>query len=170
MKNSFQVLRYKLPNASMTAATATAAAIISGATWYLASAEAKTSQCESSTGIHQPKMVFLGTGSSTGCPKPLCSMLFQKFPSTDPELLKLQQEHLPHCQTSNRAILGDPKHNKDYRNNPCLLISHCDQGGAVRNVVFDVGKTFREAALRWMPEHNIRSLDAVILTHHHMVR
>ena len=131
-----------------------------------------TTECEDKNDIPipRPKLLFLGTGSSTGCPKQLCTMLFQKFPSNDPEIIQLQAEHLPYCQTSNQAILGDPKTNKNYRNNPSLLISHY-QGGATtpRNVVIDVGKTFREASLRWLPEHNIRSLDAVVLTHHHMV-
>lgn len=34
-------------------------------------------------------------------------------------------------------------------------------------MVIDVGKTFREGALRWMPHRNITSLDAVVLTHEH---
>jgi phosphoribosyl 1,2-cyclic phosphodiesterase len=63
---------------------------------------------------------------------------------------------------------GDPRENRDYRNNPSLLIQFRDEEGVVRNVAIDVGKTFRETALRWMPFHNIRSLDAVVLTHHHM--
>jgi phosphoribosyl 1,2-cyclic phosphodiesterase len=35
-------------------------------------------------------------------------------------------------------------------------------------VIIDVGKTFREGALRWFPERGITSLDAIVLTHAHM--
>ena len=39
---------------------------------------------------------------------------------------------------------------------------------AVRHhVIMDVGKTFQEGALRWLPVHGIRSLDAIVLTRLH---
>jgi phosphoribosyl 1,2-cyclic phosphodiesterase len=66
------------------------------------------------------------------------------------------------------AVDGDPKQNKNYRNNPSLLISQCDSSGDRKNVVIDVGKTFREGAVRWFPERGITSLDAIVLTHAHM--
>ena len=31
----------------------------------------------------------------------------------------------------------------------------------------DVGKTFRENAIRWYPKHGVTKLDAVLLTHGH---
>jgi len=65
------------------------------------------------------------------------------------------------------AILGNPKTNKNYRNNPCFLIQSWD-GSRMRNVVIDVGKTFRETTLRWFPQYDIQSLDAIVVTHHHM--
>ena len=34
--------------------------------------------------------------------------------------------------------------------------------------MIDVGKTFTENALRWMPLYGLTSLDAVVLTHEHM--
>lgn len=74
-----------------------------------------------------------------------------------------------HCRTSNLAGRGNPVDNKDYRNNPSLLISVLDKATNVRkNVIIDVGKTFREGALRWLPKYHIRSVDAIILTHEHM--
>ena len=75
---------------------------------------------------HDSKLVFLGTGSSTGCPKPLCTMLFQNKSSTASSAIQDEFEDI--CQVSNRAILGDPKHNKDYRNNPSLLIQYYNEG------------------------------------------
>ena len=75
----------------------------------------------------------------------------------------------PNCQVSHLASRGDPKHNKDYRNNPSLLIHHYHpETGTYKNIIIDVGKTFREGSLRWFPEHDIQSLDAIILTHEHM--
>ena len=37
-----------------------------------------------------------------------------------------------------------------------------------KNVIIDVGKTFREGARRWLLVHGIRSLDAIVLTSQHM--
>jgi len=38
----------------------------------------------------------------------------------------------------------------------------------LKNVVIDVGKTFTESALRWMPLFGLTSIDAVVLSHEHM--
>ena len=113
------------------------------------------------------RLIFIGTGSSTGCPRPLCPMVFQEKASSHPRLLELQKQIAPICQVSNLAIQGDPKHNKNYRNNPSLVIGFIDDHGAPRHIIIDTGKTFREAALRWFPERGVTSLDAVILTHEH---
>jgi phosphoribosyl 1,2-cyclic phosphodiesterase len=85
-----------------------------------------------------------------------------------PDIKNLQEQFEPFCKVSRLAIQGDPRTNKDYRNNPSLLIQFQDDNNKTRNIVIDVGKTFRETALRWMPPHQVQSLDAVILTHHHM--
>lgn len=111
------------------------------------------------------KLIFLGTGSSTGCPRPLCPLLFAPSDERpDVALAKLQKTLAPYCRTSNLAVEGgNPAKNKDYRNNPSFLIA-TETG----NVIIDVGKTFREGALRWLPRHQIRSIDAIVLTHQHM--
>jgi phosphoribosyl 1,2-cyclic phosphodiesterase len=119
------------------------------------------------------KMIFLGTGSSTGCPKPLCPMVFQptaRIKSSKTNKLSDEQKQLfDRCKVSNLAIMGDPKTNKNYRNNPSFLIQKWDEDEQTfRNIVIDVGKTFREGALRWFPEYEIESLDAIVITHHHM--
>jgi phosphoribosyl 1,2-cyclic phosphodiesterase len=116
---------------------------------------------------NRPRMIFLGTGSSTGCPKPICIMNMHKESSNQHDSSKGPSDSL--CNVSVKAILGDPKTNKNYRNNPSLLIQHYDVGtGSYKNVIIDVGKTFRETALRWFPQYGIASLDAIVLTHHHM--
>ena len=75
------------------------------------------------------------------------------------------------CRVSLLAIKGDPRFNKNYRNNPSILISYLNESenGIHRryNVIIDVGKTFREGAIRWMPPNGIQSLDAIVLTHDH---
>ena len=37
-----------------------------------------------------------------------------------------------------------------------------------KTVVIDVGKTFTESALRWMPQWGLTTIDAVVLSHEHM--
>jgi len=127
---------------------------------------ASTTQMEASSSFNN-KLIFLGTGSSTGCPRPLCPLLFapsEPDEKPDAALAKLQTVMAPYCRTSNLAVEGgNPAKNKDYRNNPSFLIA-TETG----NVIIDVGKTFREGALRWLPQHQIRSIDAIVLTHQHM--
>lgn len=132
-----------------------------------------------------PKLLFLGSGSSTGCPKPICSLLFPpllggKHHTNDSSttLNMLRNEVRDKCQVSKIASIGNPLYNKNYRNNPSLLISHANHLLAdgdldksepdhdeYKNVIIDVGKTFRETAIRWMPLHSIYNIDAVVLTH-----
>ena len=137
-----------------------------------------------STSEPGPKLLFLGSGSSTGCPKPVCSLLFPTKNNTEVSssqfLTKLQNEIKHKCQVSKIASIGNPIYNKNYRNNPSLLISHSNHSRTstnssdsetnaieYKNVIIDVGKTFRETALRWMPLHSIYNIDAVVLTHEH---
>ena len=141
------------------------------------------------------KMLFLGTGSSTGCPKPLCSLIFPEDVAhdengagdgvgqvADSELRALRDRMSISCRTSRLASKGDPRDNRNYRNNPSLLISHrnnddsdddnlkasrADSLDPLKTVVIDVGKTFREGAIRWMPTNGVQSVDAIVLTHEH---
>jgi phosphoribosyl 1,2-cyclic phosphodiesterase len=126
----------------------------------------------STTSNQNSRLIFMGSGSSTGCPRPLCPMIFKsgtEKTTVTPELKRMRQQMEPWCKVSSMAIDGDPKQNKNYRNNPSLLISQCDDStGNCKNVIIDVGKTFREGALRWFPERGITSLDAIVLTHGHM--
>lgn len=108
------------------------------------------------------KLIFLGSGSSTGCPVGEC--LFS-LPSQQKKLGS--SSSTPSCRISHLASQGNPKENKNYRNNPSFLIQHYHQG-SYRNIIIDVGKTFREGAIRWFPKFNVQSLDAIILTHEHM--
>ena len=143
-------------------------------------------------------LLFLGTGSSTGCPKPSCALLFNSNENNVHSMLSKSlnnDEYLEtmkrNCKVSSLATKGDPRYNKDYRGNPSLLIIHqnndtvdehseedimtvdaiqtnTEKTRRTKTVVIDVGKTFTESALRWMPSHNLTSIDAVVLTHEHM--
>ena len=175
-------------------ALVTAVAVTSSAAVVVSSPDerttASTTLCESpqksSSRKDGTKLIFLGSGSSTGCPVGECLFTLppvlsstiwthdKKRSSSQPTTTTTmdpatggwipQQE----CRVSHMASQGgDPKHNKDYRNNPSFLIHHYHNGG-YKNIIIDVGKTFREGAMRWFPEFQIQSLDAIILTHEHM--
>jgi len=95
-------------------------------------------------------IIFLGTGSSVGSPGPY--LLMQSHP------------------LAMNAAKGNPIDNKNYRCNPSLLIQYCDKSSQTRekkNIIIDVGKTFRETIIRWFPKYGIKSVDAVVLTHGH---
>lgn len=119
-----------------------------------------SSFCEDAeeSGRTKPRLIFLGTGSSTGCPRPNCPMVF-----SSKHHVELQKDLEPFCKVSNLALRNDPRSNKNYRNNPSLLVSTGHQ-----TVIIDVGKTFREGALRWLPHYGIGAIDAIVLTHPHM--
>ena len=53
------------------------------------------------------------------------------------------------------------------RNNPSALITFAHPDGRERNVLIDVGKTFRDSIIRCLPKLGATHIDAVILTHAH---
>ena len=81
-------------------------------------------------------ITFLGTGSSTGCPKPLCTMLFglndgrsrvsRSSGGSNKVLEEMRERFHGKYNVSSKAIVGDPQYNKNYRNNPSLLFVHYD--------------------------------------------
>ena len=215
---SSTLLRLAASPSARAAASAAAAATVAATVWLGGEeqnfgAVASCEQPKTSTNNRGPKLLFLGSGSSTGCPKPLCALAFPdkgvdthgndedgglgytcscrdtgggggsslaaNINDDDPALAALQEQLGNTCRTSKLAAMGDPRNNKNYRNNPSLLISHQNNDDdqafgtfgedptPIRNVIIDCGKTFRETAIRWMPPHGIRSLDAVVLTHEH---
>jgi hypothetical protein len=71
--------------------------------------KAKSTVVKNDIDINRPKLLFIGTGSSTGCPKPICSMLFSPIESKmelTEELKKLREEYKDRCKTSSLASLG----------------------------------------------------------------
>lgn len=128
---------------------------------------------------------FLGTGTSAALPVGPCLAGVSK-PSRDVgEFLKFYGEHAEATDRDPAQWLGyDPAGAwpanvpcascraavdrgvadgwKNRRGNPSLVIS---RGG--RNLLVDVGKTFREQSVRLFPRWGIRSIDAVLITHGH---
>lgn len=98
------------------------------------------------------RLIFMGTGTSSGTPLPLC----------------LMNSNRRNCEVSRLAMKGTPDCNKNYRNSPSMLIQYgtnIDQG--VKNILIDCGKHFRESMLRWFPRYNVNSLQGVVITHDH---
>lgn len=113
----------------------------------------QTTKAQKDDKDERPHLLFLGTGSSTGCPKPLCAMSLKDSQSlkSSSSPSRFEKPDPKSCKTSHLALAGgDPKTNRDYRNNPCLLIHHYDEDSkSYKNIIIDVGKTFRETALRY---------------------
>jgi len=98
------------------------------------------------------RLIFMGTGTSSGTPLPLC----------------LMNPNLPNCKVSRLATEGTPDCNRNYRNSPSVLIQYgtnIDQG--VKNILIDCGKHFRESMLRWFPRFKVNTLHGVVITHDH---
>ncbi|XP_074269599.1 putative hydrolase C777.06c [Silene latifolia] len=96
-------------------------------------------------------LIFMGTGCSSAVPNAMC----------------LIQPSDPPCSVCSQSLSIPPDLNPNYRGNTSLLIDHLQSNGEHSYILIDVGKTFREAALRWFTFHKIPRVDSVILTHEH---
>jgi phosphoribosyl 1,2-cyclic phosphodiesterase len=56
---------------------------------------------------------------------------------------------------------------RNRRRNTSLLIQRQLGGGRTSNVVIDAGKFFYDSALEWFPKFDVRSIDALVITHAH---
>jgi len=152
---------------------------------YFQASRSSSSSCESNASQKaRPGLLFLGTGSSTGCPRPNCALLFNAGNKSVPPLHNNSSEYMEKmknsCRVSSLATAGDPSNNKNYRGNPSVMIVHQNNdavdgqetsiasSNGTKTVLIDAGKTFTENALRWMPRHGLSSIDAVVLSHEHM--
>jgi len=98
------------------------------------------------------RLIFLGTGNSTGTPRPL--------PLMDPGVRSLGS------QVSRRAAQGLPEQNKNYRCSPSILVQY-NASGTPHNIQFDCSKHYRESLLRWYPRFGVTGVNAVVLSHDH---
>jgi phosphoribosyl 1,2-cyclic phosphodiesterase len=115
--------------------------------------ETKQQQCPdcSPTPAKQSEIIILGSGSSTAVPRAACLL--------DPHST---------CSTCRKAVQGPPECNKNWRGNPSVLLKYfSSQHHDYRYIQIDVGKTFREAVLRWFPLYHIPRIDTVLITHDH---
>ncbi|KAL2930671.1 hypothetical protein RDABS01_036081 [Bienertia sinuspersici] len=96
-------------------------------------------------------LIFLGTGCSSAVPNAMCL---------------IQPSHPP-CTVCSQSLSIPPDKNPNYRGNTSLLIDYCQSSGEHSYILIDVGKSFREAVLRWFTFHKIPRVDSIILTHEH---
>jgi len=110
------------------------------------------------------EVVFLGTGASTGVPH----LHHIMDPDTYLDDAKLGKARKQEVLNSIKASWGDPQCNCNYRDNVSLLVRYRGaEDGVERVAIIDVGKTFREGVIRWFPEHKVRRVDAIVITHGH---
>lgn len=93
------------------------------------------------------EVIFIGTGTSEGIPRVTCL-------TADP----------PTCPVCIDAMRPG---SKNRRRNTSIVVRTQHDGEPPLNLLVDAGKFFYHAAIEWFPIHNIRTIDAVILTHAH---
>lgn len=70
------------------------------------------------------------------------------------------------CACCRSAVDPDvPEGWKNKRGNTSVLLRKQTAEGDWKNVLVDVGKTFREQAMRFFPKWGVKTIDAVLLTH-----
>ena len=120
---------------------------------------------------------FLGTGTSTGLPLTPCLTLTSDYPasinSAPSSSKRAKGTYDPKgpwprdvkCGSCRSAVDPDvPEGWKNRRGNTSMIVRK-RLNGKWFNVVLDVGKTFRENAVKYFPVWGVKTIDAVILTH-----
>ncbi|KAF9110409.1 hypothetical protein BGX27_006368 [Mortierella sp. AM989] len=60
-----------------------------------------------------------------------------------------------------------PEGIKNIKRNTSAMVRYIHEDGRQRNILIDCGKSFYESARQWFPKHNIRHIDALVITHGH---
>lgn len=94
------------------------------------------------------RLIFLGSGSSTGTPYLNC--------------IATRDEP---CEICSEAL--ENRESRNWRGNVSLLVQYGFESDQQRNVLIDCGKTFRQSVQRFFPKYKISSIDAILLTHDH---
>lgn len=129
------------------------------------------------------QMLFIGTGTSTGLPLTPCLTLSASYPERWHETIPLSHVAQPPkgawhptgewptnipCSSCRAAVDKDvPEGWKNRRGNTSVMLRKKDKQGKWKNVLVDVGKTFREQAAKLFPAWGVQTVDAVVLTHGH---
>ena len=127
------------------------------------------------------QMLFIGTGTSTGLPLTPCLTLSASYPERWHETIPLAHVAQPPkgawhptgewptnipCSSCRAAVDKDvPEGWKNRRGNTSVMLRKKDRQGKWKNVLVDVGKTFREQAAKLFPAWGVQTVDAVVLTH-----
>ena len=100
-------------------------------------------------------LIFIGTGSSSGNPHLRCVM--------DPESA---------CVVCKDALANSAT-SKNRRGNPSILVRYRGDAGVEEGadgetvVLIDVGKTFKQGAIRWFSKYAVGRVDGILITHEH---
>jgi phosphoribosyl 1,2-cyclic phosphodiesterase len=92
------------------------------------------------------QVIFLGTGCSSGLPRIDCSVRGG-------------------CEVCKDALMNPESKNR--RGNVSALLKYTGKDGICRVAQIDAGKTFRDSALKYYPEHEISHIDCLLITHEH---
>ncbi|WVQ62779.1 uncharacterized protein L199_000927 [Kwoniella botswanensis] len=137
------------------------------------------------------QLLFMGTGTSTGLPLTPCLTRSNPYPEAFSDMVPLLQatsesdspmahikgtwnpqggfpSNIP-CSCCRSAVDQDvPEGWKNKRGNTGVLVRKQNPNtGEYKNLLVDVGKTFREQAARFFPKWGVKTIDAVLLTHGH---
>ncbi|KAJ2001813.1 hypothetical protein H4R26_003925 [Coemansia thaxteri] len=94
------------------------------------------------------EIIFLGTGTAACIP-----------------IIPCVTSDNPQCKACKPALTVEGAKNRRLNTSLLVRIDHAD--GRERNIVIDCGKTFLESALNVFVKHNVKIIDAVLLTHGH---
>ncbi|WVR03993.1 hypothetical protein IAU60_000992 [Kwoniella sp. DSM 27419] len=136
------------------------------------------------------QVLFMGTGTSTGLPLTPCLTRSNPYPEAFSDMIPLLKasssssspsthmkgswdpegdwpKNIP-CPCCRSAVDPDvPEGWKNKRGNTSILVRRQTTKDEYKNILVDVGKTFREQAGRFFPKWGVKTIDAVLLTHGH---